>query len=464
MGAECRGPGLATTGLTAHARLAEADGSHVGQGTNHPAPARSALNPRCLPDHPEQHQQAEARPSPRGDLHRDRDTTDWLSPCHPCSTRSLGSPPSHEERSSISSPTAAFRGLGHQNHQPPPLPVPQHTGSGPHAPRKEVYTRRGQRYSPGALRAARRGEGLGPQAPPRSFRLLLTEEALLQDLVLRFLQRCWCCLARCCSRPRGRGGQQSSPQDGLRSSNLQASLPRLARYLLRGGVLSRLRHKRRVTVRSCTRTANPPPASPPGGCLLRAKSLRATAKLCQRENRAVLPPFEELGASRRLLRAGCELPASRSLPLHPRGLSQHRFSSPRKASWLFFNEQGADPQNIAPAGMGAPRHPAFSVCLSPVMAPTSQEENLAPALQINPAAPTASPAAKGAASFKAENVTRQKKTTARWLPNPQNVTKAAFRARVQPGWTKASLQPPPSAKSSFWGLFLLRFGHDWLSC
>lgn len=98
------------------------------------------------------------------------------------------------------------------------------------------------------------------------------------------------------------------------------------------------------------------------------------------------------------------------------------------------------------------------------MAPTSQEENSAPALQINPVAPTASPAAEGAASFKAENVTRQKKTTAHWLPNPQNVTKAAFRAHVQPGWTKASSQPPPSAKSSFWGLFPLCFGYDWRSC
>lgn len=52
VGAECRGPGLATTVLTAHARLAEADRSHVGRGTNHPAPASSAPNPRCLPDPP----------------------------------------------------------------------------------------------------------------------------------------------------------------------------------------------------------------------------------------------------------------------------------------------------------------------------------------------------------------------------------------------------------------------------
>lgn len=42
------------------------------------------------------------------------------------------------------------------------------------------------------------------------------------------------------------------------------------------------------------------------------------------------------GESRHLLWAGCELPSSRSLPLHPRGLSQHGFSSPRKASQLFF--------------------------------------------------------------------------------------------------------------------------------
>lgn len=34
--------------------------------------------------------------------------------------------------------------------------------------------------------------------------MLLTEEALLQDLVLRFLQWCWCFLSRCCSLSRDR--------------------------------------------------------------------------------------------------------------------------------------------------------------------------------------------------------------------------------------------------------------------
>lgn len=44
--------------------------------------------------------------------------------------------------------------------------------------------------------------------------------------------------------------------------------------------------------------------------------------------------------------------------------------------------------------MGAPKHSVLGVRVPPVMAPMSQEENSAPALQINPAAPTASPVPK----------------------------------------------------------------------
>lgn len=76
--------------------------------------------------------------------------------------------------------------------------------------------------------------------------MLLTEEALLQDLLLRLRQRCWylrgrrCCLPRERRQARGRAGQQSSPRDGLRSSSLQASLSRRQR---RGyGIRSGLRH------------------------------------------------------------------------------------------------------------------------------------------------------------------------------------------------------------------------------
>lgn len=86
-----------------------------------------------------------------------------------------------------------------------------------------------------------------------------------------------------------------------------------------------------------------PRCQPPRGLSPQSQVAQGNSKALLEGKSRGAPTFRGAGG-----KAGAcfELPASRSLPLHPWGLSQHRFSSPRKASRLFFNERGAKPAAV----------------------------------------------------------------------------------------------------------------------